>query len=931
MGERELKKLQITVLILLLGIGLVTQSSADRVQLNTSAAVIQDKLGASVGISGDYAMVGVPNDDTDHGRDVGSVQVFLRTEAGWVQHQKLNSSDAIDGDEFGTALAMSGNYAVIGTPRKDGVGRNSGAAYVFKLEGTEWVEKLKLVGSDETQGDHFGTSVAIDGDTILVGGHRTNEPFADGGTVYVFERTGENWEETGRLFAPDGTNFSYFGFSVGLDANTAIVGAIRDDEAGLDAGAAYVFVRNQSGWSLQTKLIGNNTRAEDRFGYAVDVDGDFAIVSSPYNRNTGAAYIYRREGTVWEQKRNRVRIRMIPIDPDGATFFGTSVAISGQTAVIGAIGAVVGKEESGAAYVFTENEPPFWNQHTKLAGGDRRGGDQLGYAVAISGDEIIAGAPLQDAGGRSSGAAYIFEKNVEGTWIESAKLSDGETASEDQFGTSVAISGNLAVAGAQQGDDVAPNAGAAYMFERSRFLWLQRGKLTAEDGKAGDLFGNAVAINGETILVGAPGVDDAGPESGAAYIFIRIDDGEWLQQAKLIGDDIESFDQFGSTVGLHENTAIIGAYSKDEVGQDSGAAYVFVRNGNAWTQQAKLTPRDAVQGDHFGFSVAVYDDTALVGAHLSNAAGPDSGAAYIFTRTGATWRQELQILPNDISIGDEFGYAVDLAKSAAIVGSPKENRHLEDMGAAYVFVETRDTWAQQAKLIASDGEGEDEFGIAVALHEDTAIVGAWKDNHPDPDRFADSSLQVDKGSAYAFLRDGVSWVEKNRITATDTNEYDRFGASVAIKGAFAIVGAAGSDSAGGNSGSAFIYNPIDLGFRSADVPFSVDPSSHLLSTFGHIKQTKVFQNYPNPFNPETWFPYNLAEQAEVVLKIYNVRGGLVRQLDIGLQEPGSYLSQEKAAYWDGRNTFGTRVASGIYFYTFTAGDFESTRRMVILK
>lgn len=917
------------MLILLLGIGLVTQSSADRVQLNTSAAVIQDKLGASVGISGDYAMVGVPNDDTDHGRDVGSVQVFFRSEAGWVQHQKLNASDAIDEDEFGTAIAMSGNYAVVGTPRKDGVGANSGAAYIFKREGTEWVETFKLTGSNETSGDHFGTSVAIDGDTILVGGHRTNEPFADGGTVYVFERTsGENWEETARLSAPDGTNFSYFGFSVGLDANTAIVGAIRDDEAGLDAGAAYVFVRNQSVWSLQTKLIGNNTKSEDKFGYAVDVDGDFAIVTSPYNRGTGAAYIYRREGTVWEQKRNRVRVRMIPIDPDGATFFGTSVAISGETAVIGAIGALIGKEESGAAYVFTQNEPPFWNQHTKLASGDRHGGDQLGYAVAISGNEIIAGAPFQDAGGRSSGAAYIFQKNEEATWVESAKLSDGETASEDQFGTSVAISGNIAVSGAQQADDVAPNAGAAYMFERSRSLWLQRGKLVAEDGKAGDLFGNAVSISGETILIGAPGVDDAGPEAGAAYIFIRAAE-EWIQQAKLIGTDIGNFDQFGSTVGIHENTAIIGAHSKDETGPDSGAVYIFVRNGNAWTQQAKLTPRDAVQGDHFGFSVAVYGDTALVGAHLSNAAGPDSGAAYLFTRTGATWRQDLKILPNDIGVGDEFGYAVDLVNSSAIVGSPKENRHLEDMGAAYVFVETRDSWVQQAKLIASDAEGGDEFGISVALHEDTAIVGAWKDNHPVHD--GDPALQVDKGSAYAYLRDGVSWVEKNRITATDTNENDRFGESVAIKGAFAIVGAAGSDSAGANSGSAFIYNPIDLGFRSADVPFSVDPSSHLLSTFGHIKQTKVFQNYPNPFNPETWFPYNLAEQAEVVLKIYDVRGGLVRQLDIGLQEPGSYLSQEKAAYWDGKNSFGTRVASGIYFYTFTAGDFESTRRMVILK
>ena len=148
----------------------------------------------------------------------------------------------------------------------------------------------------------------------------------------------------------------------------------------------------------------------------------------------------------------------MPIDHDGATSFGVSVDISGTTAVIGATGALVGEGETGAAYVFTENEPPFWNQHTKLTAGDRQSGDQLGYAVAISGDEIISGAPWHDAGGKASGAAYIFQQNEEARWVESGKLSDGETASEDQFGTSVAISGNIAVSGAQQADDVAPNS-----------------------------------------------------------------------------------------------------------------------------------------------------------------------------------------------------------------------------------------------------------------------------------------------------------------------------------------------------------------------------------------------------------------------------------------------------------------------------------------
>lgn len=929
MRGRELRKLQITILTLLLGIGLAIQSSADRVQLNTSAAVIHDNLGTSVGISGDYAMVGVPEDDTDNGRDAGSLQVFFRSETGWVQHQKLNASDAVDGDEFGTTLAMSGDYAIVGAPRKDDVGKNSGAAYIFTRHGTEWVEQAKLMAPDAKSGDYFGISVAIDGDTALVGGHRINKPVADAGSVYVFERLGNSWLQTAHLTAPDATRFAYFGFSVGLDEDTAIIGATRDDEAGSDAGAAYVFVRYGLAWTFQAKLIGNNTEAEDNFGYAVDVDGDFAIVTSPKNKGDGAAYIYKREDNIWKQKRNRVRIRMIPIDPDGASAFGVSVDISGETAVIGATGGNVGDDVSGAAYVFTQNEPPFWNQHTKLVAGDRASGDQLGFAVAISDGQVIAGAPNHSAGGTSSGAAYIFQQKEDGGWVEKIKLSDGETASEDQFGISVAISGNLAISGAQQDDDVAPNAGAAYIFERSGSLWLQRAKLVADDAKAGDLFGNAVAISGETAIVGAPGVDDAGPEAGAVYVFIRSDT-EWIQQAKFIGADIGMFDKFGTAMAIHENTAIIGAYGKDETDIDTGAAYIFVRNGGSWTQQAKLTHLNPVQGDRFGFAVSVHGDNALIGVHRSDATGPDSGTAYIFTRNGGTWQQEFQLIPNDSGLGDEFGYAVDITQGIAIIGAPKEDRNEADMGAAYIFVETRDDWLQQAKLTAKKSELGDEFGAAVAIHKDTAVVGAWKDDHPSGES-DDPTQNIDKGSAYAFLRDGLTWVEKRRIIASGTNRTDLFGASVAIKGAFAIIGAAGNDNAGDNAGSAFIYNPIDLGFRPADVPFPVDPASQTLTLLGHIKQTMIFQNYPNPFNPETWFPYNLAEQTEVNVKIYDVAGALVRQLDIGLQEPGSYRSQEKAAYWDGRNEFGTKVASGIYFYTFTAGDFQSTRRMVILK
>ena len=256
-----MNRLQTAIVILFLCVGFAPHSGADRVQLNTSAAVLHDNLGASVGISGDYALVGVPKDDTDNGRNAGSVQVFFQSETGWVQHQKLHASDASDNDEFGATLSVSGDYVIVGAPRKSGVGRRSGAAYIFVRRGTEWVEQAKLVAADETRGDYFGISVAIDGSTVLVGAHRANSArFADSGAVYVFERIGAVWNQTAKLTAPDATHFLYFGFSVGLDADTAIVGAIRDDEEGDDAGAAHVFVRSGFQWTHQAKLLGNNTK-----------------------------------------------------------------------------------------------------------------------------------------------------------------------------------------------------------------------------------------------------------------------------------------------------------------------------------------------------------------------------------------------------------------------------------------------------------------------------------------------------------------------------------------------------------------------------------------------------------------------------------------------------------------------------------------------
>ena len=923
-----MKRFQTLLLILVLGVGQVTQSDAAR-RLTSGDAVANDQLGSRVAISGDYAIVGVERDDGEGGEDSGSVHIFKRGTTTWSLEARLASSDIDADDEFGSAVAISGNYAIVGVPRNDDLGENTGSAYIFVRNQNGWSQQVKLLPADAEAGDAFGFSVAIDGDTAVIGSYKHNEPFSDAGAVYVFVRSGTTWTQQAKIYADDADSFEWLGYSVAVSGDTIITGALRSDANGEDSGAVYIFVRSGNHWTQQAKLIGHNTELRDRFGFTVAISGDFAIVGAPNNREKGAAYIFEREAGIWKQKRSAVFKQMIGRDTQKGDEFGYSVSISGETAIVGARNALIGEDSYGAAYVF-QRQKPFWTPGPKLTASDGQISDQFGKTVGISGNSVIVGSPSHTAGGPSSGAAYIFKREETG-WIQQVKLFDTKTAAEDQFGTAVDISQNLAIVGARQDDDAGRNSGAAYIFGRRKDDWVQEAKLVPSDGQTGDVFGYSVAISGETSIIGAYGDDDAAPEGGSAYIFVRSG-ADWIQQAKFTANDTASLDHFGATVAIDGNTAIVGAYGRNENGLDSGAAYVFVRSGTVWTQQAKLTANDGLEGDMFGFSAAISGDTTIIGAPGNDAIGIDTGAAYIFARSGTGWTLQTKIFAEDAALGDEFGYAVDINGDNIVTGAWKDDHAGIDAGSAYIFVRTQQGWVQQAKLLASDAETDDQFGVAVSISGETALIGAWLDDHPpNPDIPGDTvANHIDKGSIYSYLRNGLAWGEQKRTFALGTGKYDQFGQSLSIDGLYAIAGVHKADTAGSDAGAADIFDVIDLGLLPPDQPLSVDPSSKL-TTLGWVKQTVLLQNYPNPFNPETWIAYRLAEPANVTLTIYNMSGAIVRTIDVGYQRATAYESKQKAIHWDGRNNNGERVSSGTYFYHLQAGDYQSTKKMVILK
>jgi len=362
--------------------------------------------------------------------------------------------------------------------------------------------------------------------------------------------------------------------------------------------------------------------------------------------------------------------------------FGVSVALSGDTAVVGARYDDDGGWASGSAYVFVRSGG-VWAQQTKLTAADAAAEDWFGYSVALSGDTAVVGAYQDDDAGFNSGSAYVFVRSG-GIWTQQVKLRAADAAESDRFGYTVALNGDTAIVAATGDDDGGSSSGSAYVFVRSGGVWRRGAKFTASDAAAGDNFGSSVAFSGDTAVVGAYLDNDGGTDSGSAYVFVGSG-GVWTQQAKLTAADAAAADLFGYSVALSGDTAVVGALYDDDGGTDSGSAYVFVRSGGVWTQQAKLTAADAAAGDWFGYSVALSGDTAVVGAHQDDDGGTTSGSAYVFVRSGGVWTQQAKLTAADAAAGDLFGYSVALSGDTAVVGAVSDDGVVTYSGSAYVF------------------------------------------------------------------------------------------------------------------------------------------------------------------------------------------------------------------------------------------------------
>jgi hypothetical protein len=818
-----------------------------------------DSFGISVAISGDTVAVGASNDKIGLNVNQGSAYVFKRSGSKWKQQQKLTAFDGASGDLFGHAVALYGDIVVAGAT-KDNVGANStqGSTYVFARSGSTWTHQQKLTAFDGAADDRFGAALAVSDDTVAVGVGRDDvKPNIDQGSVYVFalndasskiggaaressalpslagEEAVARLKEEGlysslaeavraarsesssavaqtislpfaqlfRQTASDGAANDSYGYSVAATDDTVVIGAYLDGfGGGVRQGSVYVFSRSSDDWTWQQKLTAFDGASEDRFGHSVAINGDTLVVGAPYDTTGttyyhGSAYVFTRSNGVWSFQQKLTA-------NDGAAYdqFGYSVAISGDTVVAGAFSDDIGtKADQGSAYVYVRSSG-VWSFQQKLTDNDGQAMDQFGVSVAISGNTIIAGAPLDDLAEKDAGSACVFVRS--GTaWAQTQKLSGVNSAGSypgDLFGLAVAISGDTAIIGAPFFDTFGRvNQGLAVAYVRSSGFWVYKGYLTANDGEADDRFGSSVVINGDTALVGAH-FDDIGTpagvnlDQGSAYLFTWSGT-TWAPRQKFTAKGGAAREYFGQAVALSGDRAIVGApHAKIGANLSQGAVYVF---GCGYVEQPKLPNIGAVAEDGFGFAVAVDGDTAVVGAPLDDVGSRSNrGSAYVFTRNGVGWTRSAQIFAPDGQANDKFGYSVAISGDTIVIGAPKVTRNgVLNRGSVYIFTGSGRSWALQKQVLG--GGTDDHFGWSVAIGGNLVAIGS---------PYADLGIQKDRGRVDLYNRSGVNWTHQQILIANDGAASDHFGFSVALSGERLVVGAPSRD---GSKGAAYVFEP----------------------------------------------------------------------------------------------------------------------------
>ena len=630
----------------------INQSGFER-KITASDGAEFDFFGWSVALDGTTLVVGAYGDD-DNAVNSGSVYVYdlTKTINDEEFERKIIASDGAAGDHFSHSVAIDGTKIVANAYNDDDNGKDSGSVYVYDLTKTSEDDgfETKITASDGANNDLFGISVALNGTTLVVGSSLDDDNGSESGSVYVYDLT-KNIEDEGfetKITASDGAESDYFGVSVAIDGNTLVVGAYNDDDNGNDSGSVYVFNGTFGSGNTdtedpitETKLTASDGGQYDYFGFSIAIDGTTlvvgALVDDDKGPDSGSVYVYDLTKTPED---DGFETKITASDGAASDYFGVSVAIDGTTLVVGAYGDDDNGPQSGSVYVYdltkTINDEEF---ERKITASDDASSDQFGQSVALNGTTLVVGAHLDDDKGTNSGSVYVYDltKTPEDDGFET-KITPSDGAASDFFGQSVALNGTTLVVGAYEDDDNGPQSGSVYVYDLTKTIndeEFER-KITASDGASSDQFGQSVALNGTTLVVGAHLDNDKELQSGSVYVYdLTKTSADTGFETKITASDGAASDFFGQSVALNGTTLVVGSFEDDDKGTGSGSVYVYDLTKTPVDDgfERKINASDGANYDLFGLSVALDGTTLVVGAYSDDDKGTNSGSVYVYNGT----------------------------------------------------------------------------------------------------------------------------------------------------------------------------------------------------------------------------------------------------------------------------------------------------------
>ena len=815
---------------------------------------------------------------------------------------QIGKDEQENGAYLGYSVATYQNYMVIGAPYADIGGIiDGGVVYVFKKDQNETLTQIaKLTANDEANDDHFGRSVAINAQYIVVGATEEDEKAKDGGSAYLFAYDKNNTITQLQKIQPSTLSENeHFANSIALEGRYVLIGANNDDTIAQDSGKAYLFyIGFDNNITLVDTLAPNDLEANDWFGMSVAMSEKYIVIGTPNKddkaTNSGGAYLFSLENNQTTQIQ-----KIIPFDGEEEDYFGWSVGLDNTHIVIGSYKNDAKDFDSGAVYVYNINTNKTISLLQKITPFDGKNGDYFGYSVAINNPYIVAGAYGEN---NQSGCAYTFKIQANNTITQLAKLEATIPQENNLFGYSLAFSQNNILIGAPKRAE----GGFTYLFDTEPvsqiYLYNQdeikqsidegqvatiydidakspEGNITyylgGEDGGDFEIQGtklkNRSAFDYETknhynfIL----SLEDTAQNQKSINIDLSINNLAYLSQNIIKNDDGVEGDKFGDAVAFDGGYVVVGDPYNDTVAQDGGIVFLYKKEADTLTFLTTISVDDLKQNEHFGQSVAIQNGYIVIGT--------SDESVYLFkVDSEDTVFYVTKIEANDKEAGDLFGESVVLQYPYILVGAPNK---ANQSGSVYLFeIQEDESVAQVAQITPSDAIEGDLFGESFAFEMPYIIIGAKGKNN-------------NKGAGYLFKFDENATITELQEVA-GAMEDDFFGYSVAINNGYILIGAPYNDTTSQNAGGVYLYKiQSDETLKQLDF---IQPNNPLSN--GYFGKMVAINN--DIFISDA---FSIDEEGVVYLYQKNSDTNITQIQKISSSQKGDYFG--KSLFFDGNNLF----------------------------